>query len=380
MQRPINKDYYYIDFHPTIDAIKYRMFHLTEKVKEMYKPSQEKKDYFCPQCKAQWTELEVLDKVGPMGFECHRCGGLLEREEPRAGDTTGHEMQSRLMSQLDRFIRMLQQIDNQDIPNNDFDTAMALAVPVPRDSSLNPLRPTAPIALEKQSTAVKGMAQATVIPLDVSVTTNTERSAADHAAEAKRKADTANQNALPIWHTTSTVTGQKTVADDKGLEAQLKGADLLKKEEDDKKDSAVMNSELEAYYDQMLIDKAKEAREDREESSGEEDEEFEDVAVEQSAAPSPSNSPLKGAHGAAGISFHEIGDGKDAESRSSASSVNASTRADTDLIVDGEDIRAPKKVKFEGLGNGNGEVEARSARGVDNVSDEDEDAEFEDAM
>ncbi|KAL2051825.1 hypothetical protein ABVK25_007981 [Lepraria finkii] len=88
-QRPINKDYYYIDFHATIDAIKYRIFRLTQKVKEIYKPSEEKKDYNCPTCKAQWTQLEVLDKVGPFGFEWHRCGGLLEREEPSAGSEYG---------------------------------------------------------------------------------------------------------------------------------------------------------------------------------------------------------------------------------------------------------------------------------------------------
>lgn len=377
MQRPINKDYYYIDFHATIDAIKYRMFHLTKKVEEIYKPSQEKKDYFCPQCKAQWTKLEVLDKTGPMGFECHRCGGILEREEPRAGDTSGNEMQSRLMSQLDRFIRMLQQIEDQQIPNNDFDTAMTLAVPVPRDSSFNPLRPTAPIELEKQPAAVKGMTQAISVPLDVSVTTNTERSAADHAAETKRKADIASQNALPIWHTTSTVTGQKTVADNKGLEAQLQGTNMLKAEENEKKDSDIMNSELEAYYAQMLIAKANEAREDQEESSAEDDEEFEDVAVEQSMADTSSSLPSMGANGTAGFP-----DDKSGKSNKDAAPANShpvtddtSTPADLELAVEREDGRATKKVKFEDVEKG---IEGKSTGATENISDEDDDAEFED--
>ena len=98
-QRPINKDYYYVDFHATIDAIKYRIFRLTQKVQDMYKPSEEKKDFYCPRCKARWTELEVVDKPCPMGFLCHRCDGLLERE-PDVGDSTGHAKQSRLTTSI----------------------------------------------------------------------------------------------------------------------------------------------------------------------------------------------------------------------------------------------------------------------------------------
>lgn len=359
--RPINKDYYYIDFHATIDAIKYRVFFLTEEVKRLYRPSEEKKDYFCPQCKAKWTQLEVLDKVGPMGFECHRCGGLLEREELNPGDATGHEKQRRLMTQLEGLLRMLQQVDSEDIPNNDFETAISLSVPVPREQGTGPPKTTVFDSAGGPPTAVKGMTQTTVVPLDVSVTAGSEKTAAEKAAEAQRKADIAAQNVLPAWHTHSTVTGESTVGQQKASDAQPNGNDLAKEDEEKKGGSTVLNDELTAYYAQMAQEKEKEAREDREadESSGdEEDDEFEDVGLMPSNVDTPSSS------------LAAESKAKDGESGSSGVVTGTSTPAGSGALPDGDVVRAPKKVKFEEHG-----IESNKA-GKD--SDEDDEIEFED--
>jgi len=381
MQRPINKDYYFIDFHATIDAIKYRMFHLTEKVKEMYRPSQEKKDYFCPQCRAQWTQLEVLDKFGPMGFECHRCGGILEREEQNEGDSTGHEKQSRLMSQLDGFIKMLQKVDSQDIPANDFDTAFSLAVPIQRDPAVNPLRPTVPVGPSGPPTAVKGLTQAAIVPLDVSVTTSNERTAAEQAEAAKLKANIAAQNVLPVWHTTSTVTGEVTKAGQKECESFANGNAALKEEGEEKKDRNILSDELTAYYAQMIQEKEKEAREDQEadESSGEDEEEFEDVAVGTSNVDTPSSSVSIGASGGRDLQSQDSEIRKDSESGSSAPGSNMPTPADLELQAEDEAPLA-KRVKFETQENELGESKPAVDDSGDKVSDEDDDAEFEDAL
>ena len=368
-QRPINKDYYFIDFHATIDAIKYRIFHLTERVKEMYKPSEEKKDYKCPTCNAQWTQLEVLDKVGPMGFECHRCGGLLEREELTEGATTGHEKQSKLMSQLDGLLKMLQQIDSEDIPNNDFDTAFSHAVPIPRDHSITPGQKTQPLGqVAGPPAAVKGITQIAAAPLDVSVTTSSERTAAERAAEAQRKADIAAQNILPVWHTTSTVTGETTVAK-KDSEQNLSSA-ISREEDVDKKDFDVLNDGVAAYYAQLAKEQEQEAREDREgdDSSGDE-EDFEDVGIAASGLGSPSSSfsadrPLNG------------GTRTKASESGSSAPTNTSTPAPSGQVMDDEDAPLAKKVKFEPRENGI----AGAGGQEDKDSDEDEDAEFEDAL
>ena len=368
MQRPINKEYFYIDYHATIDAIKYRVFHLTEKVKQMYRPNEEKKDYHCPQCHAQWTQLEVLDSVGPEGFECHRCGHILDREESTAGTSTGHEKQSRLMSQLDGLLKMLQQVDSQEIPSNDFDTAFALTVPVPRDNSSQQSRPTVPISAPNgPPAAVKGLAQVTAAPLDVSVTTSSEKTAAEKAAEAQRKAEIAAQNVLPVWHTTSTVTGERTVIGRPDAEQHINSPFALRTDEEDKKSSDNLNDELTKYYAQLAEEKAQKAAQEEEagDSSEDEDEEdFEDVGIGESGVDTPAQFLFP----------NENRQFKPSESESSAHTSNVPTPAAA-AEHDGPSL---KRVKFEKPQNGTGEQAAVLL--PDNNEDEDDEAEFEDAL
>lgn len=386
-QRPINKDYYYIDFHATIDAIKYRVFHLTERVKDLYKPSEEKKDYHCPRCLSQYTTLQVLDSVGPTGFMCHRCGGNLEEQKRPSGDSSGHEKQSKLMSQLDRLLKLLQQIDSEDIPNNDFEAAYAVAVPIQRNKLTNPSRGTQPILTGKAPpTAVKGVTQNKTGDLKISLTTSSERTAAEQAAEALQKAEIAAQNTLPVWHTESTVRKESTaVIKDSQRHVTNGGAtDLVKAEEDQKKDGHVLHDELAAYYAQMQQEKEKEAREDREAdiSSGddeEDEEDFEDVGIGASADASPSSPAVNGSKA---IPSGKTSKKRGSESGSSAPGTNMSTPAGSGVALDDhEDAPAAKKAKRASQEIDTGRATQSSVgNGVEKDSDEDDEAEFEDAL
>ncbi len=434
MQRPISKDYYYIDFHATIDSIKYRIYRITQKVKEMYKPSEEKKDYFCPRCSARWTQLEVLDNVGALGFICHRCNGVLERDEESAGDKGGHEKQSRLMSQLEGMLKLLQHIDSEIIPNNDFDTAFSYAVPVQRNHFVNPVRPTVPVEPSRAApSSVKGLAQNTTPQLEISLTTSSEKTAAEQAAEAQRKAAIAAQNVLPVWHTNSTVSGETATLGAK--EASLKrerdptgsGTSRLKQEDSgEKKETNVLNDELAAYYQQMEEEKAREAKEDESSGAEEDDDDddaddFEDVALTTSGLATPSSSAptAPGSTGNGNGTQTENGnrDGskpppttngakrsrQESESGSSAPATGVATPAETDrvftsgtavaaavVVVDSgeeeeERARAAKRAKVEGLEKGGGGVVGigiGTGTGTEKDSDEDEEGEvdFEDAL
>ena len=298
-QRPVNRDYYYINFHSTIDAIKYRVFYLTQKVKNMYKSNDERKDFKCPRCGSSWSQLEVLDKGSLEGFLCHRCDGLLERDEPADGESGGHEIQSKLMGQLQKLLKLLQQVDSAEIPQNDFESALAAAIPVKRNEEINPSRPLAPTDITRtQPATVKGVAQAAA-PLEISLTTNSEKTAAEQAAEAQRKAAIAAQNVLPDWIRSSTVTGERTalgIAEQDRI-ASSASLGITKSEEDEKKDTTVLNDELAAYFAQMQAEKEKEALEDRDESSGDDDDEFEDVGINATNASTPSDSASGAANG-----------------------------------------------------------------------------------
>lgn len=377
-QRPINREYYYINFHQTIDSIKLKVFLLTQKVKDMYKSTEERKDFKCPRCKASWTELEVLDNVGPEGFLCHRCDSLLERDDETAGESGGHEKQSRLMGQLDKLLRLLQQIDSQDIPANDFDEALAVAKPVKRDEAVNPSRPTTlSDGTRGGPTVVKGEAPIAA-QLLINVIEGSEKTADELKAEAKQKAAIAAQNALPDWHLRSTVTGQSTAV---GLAEQDRMANTsslgsAKIEEDEKKETPVLTDELAAYYAQMQAEKEKEAQEERDDSSGDEDD-FEDVGIAINAnTPSSSTS----AHGETLKSsmYNELRRAQMSESGSSNPGTGASTPVGSNraAIVD-DDGRPLKKVRMESHQNGFMEDGATQA---DKVSDEDDELEFEDAL
>lgn len=357
------------------------MFRLTQKVKDMYKPSEEKKAFSCPRCKAQWTEFEVLDKVGPIGFECHRCGGLLEPEDLDAGDSTGHAKQSKLMSQLHGLLKMLEQVDSEDIPSNDFDTAFSLAVPVERDVNVNPLHQRVPLNAPKPPpAAVKGMmAQLVAAQLDVSVTTGSERTTAEQAAEAQRKANIAAQNVLPVWHTTSTVTGETTVIGKRDGEQQANGGALLKEEEEDEKKISTEDEQLEAYYAEIEREREKEARE-REAASEDEDEgDFEDVL---GASPNgtPSSSMSETPRGSQPPQANESVKRKGSGFGSSAPATDASTPAGSGQAIEEGGGPVPKKVKFENQDNGASAVKPEAGEQGDKDSDEDEEADFEDAL
>lgn len=346
----------------------------------MFKPSEEKKDYCCPRCKAQWTQLEVLDSVGPTGFLCHRCGGPLEREEPTAGDNTGSEKQVKLAAQLERVLKLLQEIDNTTIPKNDFETALSLQIPVQRNKDVNPVRNTVPVEISRGPPAavVKGINQPIVQDLTVDLTSSTEKTAAEKASEEDRKAAIAAQNALPVWHTHSTVTGgvTDTNADlkrDPALAADLK-IQTAAADEDAKATMTTApldeSDELAAYYARMAQEKEKEEREDREdeESSGAEDEEeeddddeFEDVGIIDHT-PSGSQSNLKGEETE---NLKPLPNGMSQE--------NSEPVSDSGMAVV-DDGPAAKRVKVEAANGGTDAV------GDAAVSDEDEEAEFEDAL
>lgn len=386
LQRPINKDYYYVDFHATIDAVKYRVLQLTTRVKQMFKPSEEKKDYRCPRCKAQWTQLEVLDSCGPTGFLCHRCGGPLEREEAMAGDTAGSEKQVKLAAQLERVLKLLQDIDNATIPKNDFETALSLQVPVQRNKDVNPVRSTVPFEIGRgPPAAVKGINKPIVQDLTVDLTSSAEMTAAERLAEETRKASVAAQNVLPVWHTASTVvggssTGTKTnpsVKRDPSLDVQGLSANLkLERSGEDQKvtipSTGDEGDELAAYYARMAQEQEKEEREDREaeESSGDEDEEsFEDVdtgprlSSTQSIANGEEYARLKSPP-----SRRTQGNDPLSDSGSSAPGSVASTPG-----LASENV-GPATKRFK-VDTANGD-----AVGLQAVSDEDDEAEFEDAL
>ena len=278
--RPVNREYYYIPLHPVVDAIKYKVSKLTATIKAQYTPSEERKEYICLRCSSEWTELDVLSLVGDEGFECQNCGAVLERTEDVKGvegiERTGHEKNSKLMAQLDNMLKLLKQIDSVEIPPNDFETAWDHKVEVIRNQNTHPVRAAIAVPPKAQNTT-RPNAKTDAAALEISLTSSEEKSAAEQADEAARKAAVEKQNALPVWHTHSTVDAtNSSSAQVKNEAGQLVKPELA--DEDQKPSVDALDDKVAAYYAEMEREKALQAEQDA--SSADEDsdeEEFEDV-------------------------------------------------------------------------------------------------------
>ena len=351
----------------------------------MYKPSEEKKDYFCPRCKSQWTQLEVLDSVSPTGegFLCHKCSGLLERDEVSAADRAGHERQKRLNTQVESIVGLLRQIDQQTIPQNDFQSALAHAVPIERDESINPTRQMAPVKPEPTST-VKGLKTEVTVPLEVSLNDG-ETLDSDRIA-AERKAAQEAQNKLPDWYTKSTVTGETTALGKKEADRLAShgkfGASELKTEDGDSKESLdIRHAQLQAAYAsfqevQRLAELEPHSSEDDDDED--DDDDFEDVGIG-GIGPSGINTPSSSISGAVNnnASFGSASNGvADTSSRvhikpaSESGSSGPGTSTVATPLPEYGGASPSKRVKLE----------TGSAPAGNVTVDSDDDEEFEDAL
>ncbi|KAG9933783.1 hypothetical protein KCU98_g20176, partial [Aureobasidium melanogenum] len=192
----------------------------------------------------------------------------------------------RLNTQVAAIEALLREIDQANVPENDFDTALSLHLPINRGDA-HPDRPTRIAEEVKPSIAgSKGLALApeTVkVQLEDDITTKPD----PEAARIKREKE-AKQNALPEWLTRSTVSGDMTTAGAKELREQREreahaGGLSVDDAADDKKlggtpgrDDAVMDDYWAAYRAEQERARLQEEEEEEEEDEDDEDE-FEDV-------------------------------------------------------------------------------------------------------
>jgi transcription initiation factor TFIIE subunit alpha len=242
---------------------------------------EERKEFSCPRCKSEWTQMEVLDKVDALrGFLCHKCDyPLVRNTESNRG---GHEQSTRLNAQFRFITDLLPKIDQVIIPDNTFEVALASARPVIRDN-LNPANETAPIdSGTHKPTAVKGLTNTGPTSIAVTVTTSEGSSAAERAAEQARKEALKAQNQLPAHFTHSTVTGEAILPTSTPSFIASQSFDELKDKKDIAPSFAGNGSEIDDYFAQLKAEQAREAvkAEEEEFETDEEEEDDEDVGFE----------------------------------------------------------------------------------------------------
>ncbi|KAL2119444.1 hypothetical protein VTJ04DRAFT_6405 [Mycothermus thermophilus] len=199
-QRPMHRTYYYIDYRQAVDAIKWRVYKTDKDMQSSVKPVDESKEYSCPRCKAQWSQLEVLDHCSAEGFLCQRCNAVLQLN--KAQETPGHQQLSRMNNQFRFMTDLLQEIDKTVVPECTFDKAIAAARPVVRDATHEvPTSVPVDTTFNKPS-AVKGLANVGPKTMHVTISDDNEQ---ERLEEKRRKERFLKENALPTWITESSV-------------------------------------------------------------------------------------------------------------------------------------------------------------------------------
>ena len=329
-------------------------------------------------------------------FLCNRCSYVLQRDEENVTNGPGHERSSQLNAQLGKFLGIMGQIDEQDIPANNFESALAVAVPVHRNEDVNPKQKYSLVEQRAETipTAVKGTNSLANTPLELSLTSSVESSAAEKASKQRRRAEVAAQNALPIWHTASTITGETTALGNKERERLQKNDNHevlpMTKSNDEKAEGTTLNDELAAYYMQMQQEKERDAQEEQDESadSQDDDDDFEDVEGTNGDAvaltgfdpATTTRSPMIGASSSL-HNAHVVGAKDESESESSGPGSPAFTivsmREQPPMNKEhNADERGAKRIKFRT------EVEIPAKDRVrlpeDDIDEVDEEIEFED--
>ena len=257
-------------------------------------------------------------------------------------DRSGHEKNSKLMAQLDKMLKLLKQIDSVEVPANDFDSAWDRKVDVERNQYTNPTRVGVAVPSIRQ-VAVRGISKTDAATIEISLTSSAEKSAADQAEEAARKATLERQNALPVWHTQSTVTTEAGNVQPilNGASIDGSGVDVKPalKEEDQKSDMDALDEKVAAYYAEMAREREREDVSSPEDaSSDEEEDEFEDVGVTISSTTSAVFDTTNVPNGSNGMLKREL----ESESGSSVPHTNVATPN-----IPSDEGPATKKVKFE---------------------------------
>lgn len=317
-------------------------------------PASERKEYVCPRCKADYTQMEVLDSMGPMGFTCARCGATLKHEIDRT--SAGHEKVTRLNNQVKFITDLLLRIDNVVVPDNTFDFAIQNRLEVERDAQHQVANAT--VVEPVKPTSVKGLADTGPKHIDIKISASEGPTEEEKEVERLRKEKIAKQNALPAWMANSTVSGDSFSATPTG--------DVIRTDEPEKKADAQNKGldaeqakELSSYMEDLKREQeamAAAAAMKQDESDEEEEDDFEDVvATPPVSTPVPASQGLRPAPSPLRQSSVPV-------KREAAADGGVGSSAPLKRESPGSDDRPAKKVKVEETAG----------------DDEEEDLEFED--
>ncbi|CAH2352170.1 transcription initiation factor IIE subunit alpha [[Candida] railenensis] len=205
-QRLTRRTYYYIHVTEAIDSIKWKVHSIVSIIKDEMSKYGNPQGYVCPRCGKKVSQLDAISLLSDdkTNFVCDNCGGILIEDDSSQQASIRQAKLEKLMAQVDPIITYLKKIDDSYIEDNTFESSLERAIPAQTTTqasySSNPTR-RSNVRYAQPSNSSKSQAT-----LHVSITANDENYEREQQAKEDRR-QKLEQNALPSWHSESTVGG-----------------------------------------------------------------------------------------------------------------------------------------------------------------------------
>lgn len=207
-QRLTNRTYYYIHITEAIDSVKWKVHSIVTSIKDEMSLYVNPHGYICPRCGKKVSQLDAISLLSDdrSSFLCDNCGGVLEEDDSSQQASIKQEKLEKLMLQVDPIIGYLKKVDNSDIEDNNFEIALTKAIPAQSGStaSYTISNRTTGKSRTQISQSLQNAASKANATLHVSITASDENYEREQQEKENRR-QKLEQNALPSWHSSSTV-------------------------------------------------------------------------------------------------------------------------------------------------------------------------------
>lgn len=212
-QRLTTRTYYYIHITEAIDSIKWKVHTVVNDIKQEMSKLGNPNGYVCPRCGKKVSQIDAISLLSDdkLNFVCDNCNGILVEDDSSQQASIRQARLEKLMYQIDPIIGYLKKIDDTHIDDNDFESALTIAIPA-RTASSASYTLTSRISGKSRSnlsSSLQNAASKSQATLNVSITANDENYEREQM-EKESIRQKLEQNALPSWHSGSTV-GKSTL-------------------------------------------------------------------------------------------------------------------------------------------------------------------------
>ncbi|KAG8815307.1 hypothetical protein FRC19_001123 [Serendipita sp. 401] len=198
--RIVGKQYYWIDLQRFCNVVKWRISDMRNQIENSLKAELDNKGYICPRCTKSFTALEVDQVFDPMRnvLACDVCNTELEDNEHSEKVQGSKDRMQRFNAQMKYIRDALRDIEGVVVPA--FDVVRYVREQMAAQKAAGMLD-------EDGLKIATGSARVQEVEIQMVEDEDEEekRREKQKSADEKRR-----QNAMPTWHTNSTISGDKT--------------------------------------------------------------------------------------------------------------------------------------------------------------------------